>query len=77
MPSVNINKKHTLHTKSDNADIMISKDTNEIIQELFDSIVDRYQEGLEQSMEDSSFVFDHVNGLHCKSHKISLKHGRS
>ena len=34
-------------------EIMISKDTAEIIQKHFDSLLDRYQEGLEQSIKGS------------------------
>ena len=32
---------------------------------------------LVQSLEGSSFVFDHVNGLHYKSHKIHFRRGGS
>ena len=56
---------------------MIGKNTNEINQELFDSLLNRYQERLEQSRESVGFVFDHVNGLYYKSHKISLRHFES
>ena len=56
-------KKRTMHTTSDNAEVMIGKDTDEIILELFDSLLDRYQEGLEEFMEGSGFAFDHVDGL--------------
>ena len=35
-----------MHTKSDNTEIMIGSDTNEVITELFKSFLLRYQEGL-------------------------------
>ena len=37
--------------------------TNEIIKKLFDSILQRYQKGLEESMKGSDFVFDYVESL--------------
>lgn len=37
----------------------------------------KYQESLEKSMKYSVFVFDFVDGLHYKCHKVSLSHGRS
>ena len=33
----------TMHTKSDNIDIMIGSETDEIIKELFESLLQRYQ----------------------------------
>ena len=75
--SIDSNEKCILQTKSDNIEIMIVKDTDEIIQELFDSLLNRYQEGLEQFMEGSGLVFDHVDNLHYKSHKIRIRCGGS
>ena len=37
-----------MHTKSDNKEIMIGSDTNEVIIELFKSFLQRYQEGLQE-----------------------------
>ena len=47
------------------------------IQRIFKLFVSRYQIGLEDSIKDSDFVFDCVNLLHCKYHKITLKCGGS
>ena len=70
--SAESNENCMLHKNSDNVEIMICKDSDEIIQELFDFYVDRYQEVLEQSTEGRSFVFAHFNGLNHNSKKISL-----
>ena len=70
--STDCSKKHTMHTKSDNIEIMIVSDTDEIIEEHFGTLLEKYQEGLNKSMKSSNFVFDKVNGLHSKCHKISL-----
>ena len=40
-----------MHTKSDNIGIMMGSETNETIEELFNSLLQRYQEGLEESMK--------------------------
>ena len=41
------NETHTMHTTSDSIEIMIGTETDEIIEELFDSLLQRYQENLE------------------------------
>ena len=65
----------TMYTKSDNIKIIIGNETDEIIEELFDSFLQIYQENLEQSMTGSEFVFDSADLLYCKCHKISLNRG--
>ena len=62
-----------MRTKSDNIEIMVGSETDEIIEELFKSFLQRYQEGLEESMERSEFIFDSVNLLHHHLQKTSLK----
>ena len=45
--SKNFNKTRDMHSKSDNIEIMIGAVTNEIIKNLFNSLLQRYQKGLE------------------------------
>ena len=52
-----------MHTKSDNTEIMIGSDTNELIKELFKSFLQRYQEGLPEKMRGSEFEFDGIHLL--------------
>ena len=66
-----------MHTKSDNTEIMIGSDTNEVIEELFKSFLQRYQEGLQEKMKGSEFEFDGVNLLYYDFNKISLNRGGS
>ena len=40
----------TMHTKSNNVEIMIGSETDEVIETLFESFLQKYQEGLEESM---------------------------
>ena len=77
MSSINTNETHAMHSKSDSVKITIANEANEIIEELFDSILQTYQKGLEESMKGSKLVFYSVGLLHYKRHKISLNCGRS
>ena len=66
-----------MHSKSDNIEeIMNSDEADEVIEELFDSLKNRYQNNLE-SMRASEFVFDYVNLLHYKCHKTNSNRGGS
>ena len=67
----------TMHTKSDNVEIMIGSETNEIIEDLFESFLQKYQEGLEESMRGSEFVYDSVDALYYNLNKVSLSRGGS
>ena len=51
---------HTIHTKSCNIKIMMGNETNEIIEKLFDSFLQKYQEGLEESIRAGEFIRDIV-----------------
>ena len=42
-----------MHTKSDNIGIMLGRETDEIIVELFESFLQKYQEGLEEKVRRS------------------------
>ena len=66
-----------MFTKSNNIEIMNGIETTDIIKELFTTFHKRYQEGLEIKMKGSNFIFDKVNLLHYKLHKISLDRGGS
>ena len=67
----------TMHTKSNNAEIMVGSETNEIIKDLFESFLQKYQEGLEESMRGSEFVYDSVDVLYYNLNKVSLSRGGS
>ena len=65
-----------MYTKSDNIEIMMGSETNDIIEKLFESL-QKYQKRLEKLMREIEFVFDKVDLLHYHLHKTSLKRGRS
>ena len=85
MPSKDNNKKRLIHLKINKKVIIIGidhidriilwNDIYEIIRDLFNSLLQMYQAGLEQSMNGSNFAFDYVNALFCKFHKIILNCG--
>ena len=47
-----------MHSRSDNIETMVGNETNEIIEELFDSLLQKYKKDLEESMKGSEFTFD-------------------
>ena len=55
----------------------MGKETNNIIDELFESLLQRYQNNLEESMRGNEFVCDSIDLLYYHLHKVSLKRGRS
>ena len=67
----------TMHTKSNNVKIMMGNKTEKIIKELFKSSLQKYQEGLEESIRGSEFIFDSVDALYYDLNKISLSRGGS
>ena len=67
----------TMHSKNDNIEILIGNEINESIEKHFKSLLQRYQKGLEEKMCGSEFVFDNIDLLYYKLHKISLNRGGS
>ena len=66
-----------MHTKSHNIEIMMGSKTNDIIKELFEFLLQKYQKGLKEKMRGSEFVFDSVDLLYHTLHIISLNRGGS
>ena len=42
---------------------MMGHETDDVIKEIFKSVLQRYQEGLEESVKGSDFVFDSIDLL--------------
>ena len=62
-----------MHSKSENIEIMINDEPDEVMEELFQSLLFMYQIGLETSLRGSDFIFDCVQLLYYKCHKINFK----
>ena len=65
-------ESRNMHTKCNNIEIMIGSQTDDIIDELFESLLQNYPEGLEESMKGSGFIFDSVDLLYYHLQKTSL-----
>ena len=66
-----------MHTRSANEEFMNGSDTDEIIKELFKSLLQRYQENLQEKRKGSDFAFDGVNYLYYDLNKIRISKGGS
>ena len=74
--SIDNDEECAMHSKSDNIEIMINDEADEVIKVLLDSLKNRYQKNLE-SMKGSEFVFNYVHLLYYKFHKINPNQGGS
>ena len=61
-----------MHTRSDNIEIMIGDDNDDITEELFKSFLQKYEDNLQNKMKGSDFEFDGVNFLYYDFNEISL-----
>ena len=50
-----------MHSKRDNIEVMIYDNANEVTEELFESLLTKYQIDLERRMRGSDYIFDYVN----------------
>ena len=63
----------TMDTKSNNMEIMMGSETDDIITEIIDSFLQRYQEGLVEKMRGNEFVFKSVDLLYYSLYKANLR----
>ena len=68
------NQTQLMHSKSDIAESMQGIDANDTFISKF---LQRYQEGLENKMKGSNYIFDHVDSLEYHFHKVTLNRGSS
>ena len=61
--SIDNDGEGVMHSKSDNIEIMITYEADEVIKELFDLLKNRYQNDFE-SMKGNEFLFDYVHLLY-------------
>ena len=71
------NETRVMHTRSVNEEFTNGSDTDEIIKELFKSLLQRYQENLQEKMSGSDFAFDGVNFFYYDLNKISINRSGS
>ena len=66
-----------MHSKSNNIELTSFDNTSEVVKELFEALLSRYQAGLETSTRESDFIIDLVQLLYYTCHKVSFKRGGS
>ena len=71
------NETRVMHTRSVSEEFMNGSDADEIIKELFRSLLQRYQENLQEKMKGLDFAFYGVNYLYYDLNKISISKGGS
>ena len=70
MSSKNTDEERVMHSKSDSIEIMVNDKADGVTEELFQSLLSKYQVCLETSMKGGSdFIFDFVHLLYYKCHK--------
>ena len=53
-----MDEDHVMHSKKDKIEITSHDKADEVIKELFQSLLSRYQIGLEKLIKGSDFIFD-------------------
>ena len=71
------NETRIMYTRSDNIEIMFGDDNDDIIEQLFESLLKKYEENLQNKMRGSEFEFDRVNFLYYDFNKTSINRGGS
>ena len=66
-----------MYTRSDNIETMFGDDNDDIIEQLFESLLQKYEENLQNKMKGSEFEFDGVNFLYYVFNKTSINRSGS
>ena len=66
-----------MHAASDNIEIMFGDDNDDIIEQIFESLLKKYEENLQNNMRGSEFELDGVNFLYYDFNKTSINRGGS
>ena len=71
--SKDVEKKHVMHSRSNNIKFLSYNDANEVADELFDSHHSRCKGNLVISLRGSDFIFDSFQLLYYKCHKLNFR----
>ena len=69
------NETCIMYTRSDNIEIMFVDNNDDIIEQIFESLLQKYEENLQNKMKGSDFEFDGVNFLYYDFNKMSIIRG--
>ena len=70
-------EERVMHSTSVNIKFTPYNNENEVVNELFDLLRLKYQDNLNTSMRGSDFIFDSVQLMYYKCHKVNYKRGGS
>ena len=70
-------EERAMHLTSNNEDFFTDDNANDTIDKLLKSLLSRYQNNLETSIRGNYFIFDSVQLLYYKFHKINFVRGGS
>ena len=65
------------HTRSNSAEFMNGSETEEIIESLYRSLLQNYNDNLQEKMRGSDFVFNGINYLYYDFNRVSISKGGS
>ena len=66
-----------MHTRSDAAEFMNGSETEEIIESLYRSLLQNYNDNLQEKMKGSDFVFNGINYFYYDFNSVSISKGGS
>ena len=66
-----------MYTRSDNIERKFGDDNDDIIEQLFESLLQKYEENLQNKMRGSEFQIDGVNFFYYDFNKTSINRGGS
>ena len=76
--SKHFEETHSVYSPSENIEIFIASDTDEVIDILFDTMLQRFQEAVEtSSKKGSEFIFENVDLLYYYFHRTDMRRGNN
>ena len=73
----NSDETRLMHTRSTAAEFVSGSETEEIIESLYKSLLQNYNDNLQEKMRGSDFVFNGVNYFYYDFNRVSISKGRS
>ena len=71
------NEIRTMYSRSTPEEIIIGSETEEVAENLIMSILQKYQDNLQNKMKGSDFIFNGINYLHYDLNRITISKGGS
>ena len=72
-PQKDAEEERVMHSRSNNIKFTSYNEANEVVDELFESLHSTYQGNLETSIRGSDFIFDSMQLMYYKFHKVNFR----